>query len=49
MGAEEAFTGSILVAQDGQVLLSWRYGLADREQGSPNTPKTRFILDSIIK
>ncbi|HAY85739.1 MAG TPA: hypothetical protein DCY42_12710, partial [Chloroflexi bacterium] len=35
------FTGSILIAQDGVVLFSKGYGLADRAQGIPNTPQTR--------
>ena len=43
------FTGSILIAQDGVVLLSKGYGLADRLQGTPNTPQTRFHLGSMTK
>jgi len=43
------FTGSFLVAQDGKVLLSQGYGLADRAQGIPNTPRTRFHLGSMTK
>jgi CubicO group peptidase (beta-lactamase class C family) len=43
------FTGSVLIAQDGKVLLSKGYGLADRMQGIPNTPKTRFHLGSMTK
>jgi CubicO group peptidase (beta-lactamase class C family) len=43
------FTGSVLIAQDGVVLFSKGYGLADRAQGIPNTPQTRFHLGSISK
>jgi len=43
------FTGSVLIAQDGVVFLSEGYGLADRGQGIPNTPQTRFHLGSISK
>ena len=43
------FTGSVLIAQDGVVFLSEGYGLADREQGIPNTPQTRVHLGSMSK
>jgi CubicO group peptidase (beta-lactamase class C family) len=43
------FTGSVLIAQDGVVFLNQGYGLADRQQGIPNTPQTRFHLSSISK
>ena len=49
MAADETFSGSVLIAQDGEVLLSRGYGLADRAQGTPNTPQTRFRLGSITK
>jgi CubicO group peptidase (beta-lactamase class C family) len=49
MARAGTFTGSVLIAQDGQVLLSQGYGFADRVQGIPNTPKTRFHLASITK
>jgi CubicO group peptidase (beta-lactamase class C family) len=44
-----AFTGSVLVAQEGKALLSQGYGLSDRVRGIPNTPQTRFHLGSISK
>jgi CubicO group peptidase (beta-lactamase class C family) len=44
-----AFSGSVLIAQDGVVFLSKGYGLADRAQGIPNTPQTRFHLGSLSK
>jgi CubicO group peptidase (beta-lactamase class C family) len=46
---EGAFSGAVLVAREGQVLLSKGYGLANREEGIPNTPQTRFRLCSITK
>lgn len=49
MAADETFSGSILIAQDGVVLLNRGYGSADREQGIPNTPQTRFFIGSVTK
>jgi CubicO group peptidase (beta-lactamase class C family) len=43
------FDGSVLVAQNGQVIFSKGYGLADREKKIPNTPQTKFRLASIGK
>ncbi|HSB65803.1 MAG TPA: serine hydrolase domain-containing protein [Anaerolineales bacterium] len=43
------FSGSVLIAEKGQVLLSRGYGLADREQKITNSPQTRFRLGSITK
>lgn len=48
-GKDGNFSGSVLVACQGDVLLSQGYGLADREQNIPNTPQTRFRLGSITK
>jgi len=49
--ADEAktFMGSVLVARDGQVLVSRGYGYANLEWNIPNTPATRFRLGSITK
>jgi CubicO group peptidase (beta-lactamase class C family) len=44
-----SFSGSVLIARNGEVLLSKGYGFADREQKSPNTPQTKFRLGSITK
>ncbi len=49
MAQDGTFTGSVLMAQGGGVLLSQGYGLADRAKGTPNTPQTRFRLGSITK
>jgi CubicO group peptidase (beta-lactamase class C family) len=43
------FSGSALVADNGTILLSKGYGLADRLNRTPNTPRTRFALASITK
>lgn len=43
------FSGSILVARDGQVLVSKGYGMANVEHDIPNTPQTKFRLGSITK
>jgi CubicO group peptidase (beta-lactamase class C family) len=43
------FSGTVLVAREGQVLLSKGYGFADREAGIPNTPQTKFRIGSITK
>jgi len=49
MTQDGTFAGSVLIAHDGKILLSKGYGLADRTQGIPNTPQTRFHLGSITK
>jgi CubicO group peptidase (beta-lactamase class C family) len=46
---QDRFSGTVLVAKDGQVLFSAAYGLADREQGTPNTPRTLFRIGSMNK
>jgi CubicO group peptidase (beta-lactamase class C family) len=43
------FSGSILIARDGKVLLSRAYGMANLEHDVPNTPQTKFRLGSITK
>ena len=49
MTQDGTFTGSVLIAQDGKTLLNKGYGFADRAQGIPNTPQTRFHLGSMTK
>jgi len=44
-----SFSGSVLVAQNGNVILSSGYGFADRENNIPNTSQTRFPICSITK
>ncbi|MFC1636609.1 serine hydrolase [Planctomycetota bacterium] len=43
------FSGSVLVANDGEVLISQGYGLANIEHGVPNTPLTKFRIGSVTK
>ena len=43
------YDGAVLIARDGQVLLSQGYGFADRETKTPNTPQTKFRIASITK
>jgi D-alanyl-D-alanine carboxypeptidase len=43
------FSGAVLVARDGVTLFEGGYGLADREQGVPNTPLTQFRVGSMYK
>ena len=43
------FMGSVLVSQEGKVLLSKGYGFANLEWEIPNTPNTKFRLGSITK
>ena len=49
MTRDGTFTGSVLIAHEGNVLLSRGYGFADRARRIPNTPQTRFHLGSMTK
>ncbi|MDQ2922597.1 MAG: serine hydrolase [Acidobacteriota bacterium] len=44
-----AFSGAILIAKGGEVLVSKGYGMANYELSLPNTPKSRFHLASLSK
>jgi CubicO group peptidase (beta-lactamase class C family) len=46
---QEKFTGSVLLAQGGHILLSKGYGLADWDNNAGNTPDTRYYLGSVTK
>ena len=46
---DDEFSGAVLVARDGRVLLSKAWGLADRKAGTPNTPETKFRIGSMNK
>jgi CubicO group peptidase (beta-lactamase class C family) len=43
------FQGSVLVARNGEVIISKGYGMADSAQGTPNSAQTRFRLASVTK
>jgi CubicO group peptidase (beta-lactamase class C family) len=44
-----AFSGSVLVARDGRILLDRGYGFANREWNIPNDGETKFRLASVTK
>jgi CubicO group peptidase (beta-lactamase class C family) len=46
---QNRFSGSILIARDGHVLMRKGYGMANYETDVPNTPQTKFRLGSITK
>ncbi len=43
------YSGAVLVALDGQVVLREGYGFADRERRVPNRPETLFDIGSLAK
>ncbi len=43
------FSGIVLIAKDGEILVNRGYGLANREHDVPNTPQTKFRLGSMTK
>ncbi|MGB9632217.1 MAG: serine hydrolase domain-containing protein, partial [Chloroflexaceae bacterium] len=43
------FSGAVLVARDGALILRQGYGMASIEHGVPNTPETRFRISSLTK
>lgn len=43
------FSGSVLVADQGRIVLQKGYGLADRTTGTPNMPDTKFRIGSLTK
>ncbi|MDQ2716591.1 MAG: beta-lactamase family protein [Chloroflexota bacterium] len=43
------FSGSVLIAQNGQVLFSKGYSMANWDNNTPNTPQTRFHIGSLTK
>ncbi|WP_255567921.1 serine hydrolase [Brevundimonas sp. PAMC22021] len=45
----DAFSGAVLVAKNGDVLLDQGYGLANREWSIPNDSQTKFRLGSLTK
>lgn len=47
--ARGEFNGSVLIARNGQVILSEGYGMANLEYDAPNSPQTKFRIGSITK
>ncbi|HAC47086.1 MAG TPA: hypothetical protein DCF65_13625, partial [Chloroflexi bacterium] len=45
----QAFSGTVLIAQNGKILLDKGYGWADQSQRLPNRPSTRFRIASVTK
>ena len=43
------FSGTVLVARDGEPILRRGYGMANLEHDVPNTPETKFRLGSLTK
>jgi len=43
------FSGAVLLAKGGKVILSKGYGMANYELDAPNTPQTKYRLGSITK
>ena len=49
MGDEDAFSGAIVIARDGEPVFAQAYGYADREKKIPNTLETPFLMASMTK
>lgn len=46
---EDRFSGAVLLARNGKIVLSRGYGLANRETRTPNSPRTKIRLGSLTK
>jgi CubicO group peptidase (beta-lactamase class C family) len=49
LAKEGGFSGSVLIAQGDNILLSAGYGMADIQSNVRNTPQTRFHIGSVTK
>jgi len=48
-GIENGFSGALLVAKEGRILINNGYGIANKEKGILNTPNTVFDIGSNTK
>lgn len=46
---QDMISGSVLIARNGEILVDYGFGLADREHGSPNLPTTPYRIASVSK
>lgn len=46
---QQKFSGNVLIAKEGKILFQKAYGMADREQGQPNTLEGEFRAGSLTK
>lgn len=49
LAADGSFSGVVLAAYDGELVLERGYGWADHERHIPNSPATRFRISSLTK
>jgi D-alanyl-D-alanine carboxypeptidase len=49
LAAEDRFSGTVLLAKDGQPLFEHAYGFADHAFGAPNKVDTKFNMGSLTK
>src|SRR5664279_5595640 len=47
--ARKGLAGSLLLSQDGEIILQKGYGFADRSTGRMATPETGFDIGSLVK
>ncbi|WP_028545404.1 serine hydrolase domain-containing protein [Paenibacillus taiwanensis] len=47
--SKQKFSGSVLVAREGNLLVSQGFGMANYEWGIPNTSETKFRIGSVTK
>ncbi|MDC8004264.1 serine hydrolase [Aureisphaera galaxeae] len=48
-GSKNGFSGAVLIARKGDIIINKGYGLAHKETKRPNTPKTVFSTGSVTK
>ena len=47
--AADRFSGTVLIAHEGNIIFNQGFGYLDREQKIPNVPQTRLKIGSIVK